>query len=136
MRRSPSLDGSAMSLPFYRLNRRAFLGQCGLGLGSAALASLVDGEARGGPHHEPRARHIIYMHMIGAPSQLDLLDPKPALLKYDGQPCPEDLIRGKRFAFIGGKTTFAASHYKFSRHGNSGQSVSELLPHFAKIVDD
>jgi hypothetical protein len=131
-----------MTSLLHRLNRRAFLGRTGLGLGGAALA-LLNAESRGGeslaakkPHHDPRAKHIIYMHMIGGTSQLDLLDPKPALLQWDGKPCPEEMIRGKRFAFIGSRATFAASPYRFARCGNSGQDVSELLPHFARIVDD
>src|SRR5206468_1587881 len=93
----------AMTSPLHRLTRRAFLGHTGLGLGGAALA-LLNAQSRGGeslaakkPHHEPTAKHIIYMHMIGAPSQLDLLDPKPALLQWDGKPCPEEMTRGKRF---------------------------------------
>src|SRR5262249_45424977 len=131
-----------MTSPMHRLSRRAFLGHTGLGLGGAALA-LLNAESRAGeslapkkPHHEPRAKHIIYMHMIGGTSPPDLLDPKPALAKWDGKACPEEMTRGKRFAFIGSHATFAASPYRFARQGRSGQEVSELLPHFAKVVDD
>ena len=74
--------------------------------------------------------------MIGAPSQLDLFDPKPALNRFDGQPCPLELTRGKRFAFIGGDLTLAGSPFRFARHGQSGQEISELLPHLATVADD
>ncbi len=74
--------------------------------------------------------------MIGAPSQLDLFDPKPQLAKYDGKPCPKELLAGRRFAFIGGKMTLAGSRYKFTRHGQSGAEISELLPHLSTVADD
>jgi hypothetical protein len=88
------------------------------------------------PHFPARAKHVIYLHMVGAPSQLDLFDDKPALVKHDGQPCPEELTRGKRFAFIGGPLTLAGSRFKFARHGQSGQTVSELLPNLAGVADE
>ena len=129
--------------------RRTFLSRSGLSLGAFALGSLLN-EAKGAagsgaptdsptarkPHFPPRAKRVIYLHMIGAPSQLDLFDPKPALVKHDGQPCPEELTRGKRFAFIGGSMTLAGSKYRFGRHGKSGQQVSELLPHLAQVADE
>ena len=74
--------------------------------------------------------------MIGAPSHLDLLDYKPALQKHDGQKCPEELLKGKRFAFIGGEMTLAGSAYQFARHGRSGAEISELLPNLATVADD
>jgi len=128
--------------------RRVLTG--GLGLGRAALAMLLAErstlEARAGigqplsgahrPHLAPRAKHVIYLHMIGAPSQLDMFDHKPELVRRDGQVCPEELLRGKRFAFIGGKMTLAGSKFKFSRHGQSGQELSEVLPHLAGVADD
>src|SRR4051812_16078644 len=101
------------------LCRRAFLRRGGLSLGAIALGALL-GESRGGdlaarrPHFAARAKHVIYLHMIGAPSQLDLFDHKPQLVKRDGQPCPESLLSGKRFAFIGGKMTLSGSRYRFT----------------------
>ncbi len=74
--------------------------------------------------------------MIGAPSQFDLFDPKPVLAQHDGQVCPEELLKGKRFAFIGGQMTLAGSPFKFARHGASGQEMSELLPHLASVADE
>ncbi len=126
-----------------RACRRAFLERSGFGLGAIALGALL-GESRSPagplaprrPHFAPRARHVIYLHMIGAPSQLDLFDPKPALVKHDGQACPEELTKGKRFAFIGGKMTLAGSRFRFARHGQSGQEMSELLPYLATVADE
>src|SRR5205823_2586426 len=112
----------------------------GLSLGAIALGSLL-GESRAGqltakkPHFAAKAKHVIYLHMIGAPSQLDLFDHKPELSKRDGQTCPDSLLQGKRFAFIGGKMTLAGSRFRFTRHGKSGQQMSELLPHLARQAD-
>ena len=119
--------------------RRLLLEGGGLALGSAALSSLLAREGRASvrpAHHAPRARSVIYLHMIGAPSQLDLFDPKPELRKRDGEPCPAELLRGKRFAFIGEDRRLAGSPYDFQRHGESGQWLSELLPHLTKIADE
>jgi uncharacterized protein (DUF1501 family) len=126
-------------------NRRYFLGRSGLCLGAAALASLLGEQTRAAapadplaarkPMLAPRAKRVIYLHMIGAPSQLDLFDHKPELAKRDGQPCPESLLKGRRFAFIGGKMSLAGSPFKFARYGQSGQTMSELLPHLAGVAD-
>jgi hypothetical protein len=129
------------------LNRRAFLQHSGFGLGSIALASLLnesqavqeaarDPLAPRKPHRAARAKHVIYLHMIGAPSQLDLFNYKPELVARDGQVCPEELTRGKRFAFIGGEMTLAGTQFKFDRHGESGQQMSELLPNLAEVSDE
>src|SRR5262245_34742222 len=130
------------------LTRRALLKGAGLGVGAMALASILQEETRAAPatvedplaprrpHFAARAKHVIYLHMIGAPSQLDLFDHKPALLENDGKPCPEQLLHGKRFAFIGGEMTLAGSHYRFSQYGQNGQEISELLPNLAGIADD
>ena len=129
--------------------RRDFLARSGFGLGSIALASLLnEGRAADSnvssqdplavrkPNFAPRAKHVIYLHMIGAPSHLDLLDYKPELVARDGQACPEELTRGKRFAFIGGEMTLAGTEFKFARHGESGQQMSELLPNLATVADE
>src|SRR5436189_6212228 len=123
-------------------SRRQFFRRSGITLGSAALTALLRenlgaAPAQGNPlaphapHFAPRAKRVIYLHMVGAPSQLDLFDHKPGLAKYDGQPCPEELIKGKRFAFLRGHPTIAASRYAFQRHGRSGAEISELLPNLA-----
>src|SRR5262249_39653870 len=71
-----------------------------------------------------------------APSQLDLFNYKPELVRRDGETCPEELTRGKRFAFIGGEMTLAGTTFKFGQHGQSGQHMSELLPHLAEVADE
>ncbi|HVJ87082.1 MAG TPA: DUF1501 domain-containing protein [Caulifigura sp.] len=137
----PDVSGPANA--FDSLARRCFLRRGGASLGLAALASLLNGEASAapavdhrGPDVRPRAKSIIFMHMIGAPSQLDLFDHKPELVRRDGEVCPESLLEGRRFAFIGGKMTLSGSKYRFSRHGHSGQEISELLPNLAGIADE
>lgn len=130
------------------ISRRTFLNTGGLGLGSIALAGLLHREnlqaapasenplAAKQPHFAPRAKRVIYLHMIGAPSQLDLFDEKPELAKYDGKPCPPEVTKGRDFAFIGKTSTLAASQWKFARHGESGQTISELLPHLSGVADE
>jgi len=122
--------------------RRAFLHRSGVGLGAAALGGLLGqalGAAGGAPlqtHFAPRAKRVIYLHMVGAPSQLDLFDHKPALERYDGKPAPDEFIKGKRFAFLRGHPKIAASRHAFHRHGQSGAEISELLPHLAGVADE
>jgi hypothetical protein len=126
------------------LNRRQFIKRSGFGVGAVALSSLLRGEAFGAvnplalhqPHFAPKAKHVIYLHMIGAPSQLDMFDYKPTLQKLDGEACPESLTKGKRFAFIGENLKLSGTKFKFSQHGKSGQSISELLPFLGKVADD
>ena len=74
--------------------------------------------------------------MAGAPSQIDLFDPKPMLTKHDGQDIPDEFVKGERFAFIKGKPKLLASPFEFRRHGQSGAEISELLPNLAKVADD
>ena len=88
------------------------------------------------PPHAAKAKSVIYLHMAGSPTQLDMFDPKPELQKYDGKDCPEHLLKGKRFAFIKGVPRMLATPYKFKQHGQAGTWVSELLPHFSTVVDD
>jgi hypothetical protein len=131
-------------------SRREFLRSSGIGLGALALGTLLEkslaaGQAAHAPvdplaprlaHFAPRATSVIYLHMIGAPSQLDLFDHKPQLARFDGQPCPAELLKGKRFAFLGDNLTLAGSPHRFQRAGRSGQEISELLPHLASVADD
>jgi len=134
--------------PLRERTRRWFLQRCGVGLGAAAFHSLLASEAAArpatqadallprAPHHAPKAKRVLYLHMAGSPSQIDLLDPKPKLRELDGQECSADLIAGERFAFIQGVPKFLGSPYDFARHGESGAEVSTLLPHLATCVDD
>ncbi len=133
-------------MPLFDSHRREFLSRSGIGLGSAALAMLLAEDGYGGeklhplapkkPHHAPKAKRVIYLHMIGAPSHLDLFDHKPELQKRDGQECPAELLKDRRFAFIGGKMSLAGSPFKFAKHGTSGLELSELLPNLATVADD
>lgn len=131
------------------ITRRTFFQQCGYGLGGVALASLLaqngyasDLAAQGqkgvlkAPHFAPRAKSVIFMFMAGAPTQLDLFDYKPELVKHHGENCPQEILDGERFAFIKGVPKLLGSPYKFKQAGKSGQWVSELLPHFSTIADD
>ena len=128
--------------------RRQLFEDCGVGVGKLALTSLFVGdqifaapsEQAGGMHHAPRAKSVIYLFMAGAPSQFELFEPKQELQKLSGQTLPPSLLKGKRFAFM---ESFArkppkllGTQRKFQRHGESGQWVSECLPHTSQIVDD
>jgi hypothetical protein len=133
------------------LTRRALFQQAGMGLGSIALGALL-AETSGSacasestiakstnalaPHFPPRAKSVIFLHMVGAPSQLELFDNKPTLARFDGQPCPKELIEGQRFAFLRGHPSLLGPRFKFARHGASGLELSELLPHLATVADD
>jgi hypothetical protein len=120
--------------------RRHFLGGAGFGIGTLALANLIakDAQAAGAkpPHFAPKAKNVIYLFMAGAPSTLDLLDHKPELVKRDGELCPESLLAGQRFAFIQGRPRLLGSPFAFARHGRAGHSLSELLPHTARVADE
>ncbi len=135
------------------ITRRHFFKQCGIGLGSMALSSLLtDQAAAGSISHDmglyngqgqlpAKAKRVIFMFMAGGPSQLELFDYKPALQKYNGQPIPQSYIEGKRFAFMDsfgndGPPKLLGTVRDFKQHGNSGAWVSECLPHTAGIVDD
>ncbi|HLO99218.1 MAG TPA: DUF1501 domain-containing protein [Fimbriimonas sp.] len=127
------------------LTRRTLFKKAGYGLGNVALASLMadpvfaalasdqGGFANG---RKKKAKSIIYLFMAGAPSQLDLFDAKPVLNKFDGDYCPEEYLKGERFPFIRNKPKLLGSPWKFSAHGQSGQLISELLPHLGKVADD
>src|SRR5688572_10553994 len=116
------------------LSRRRFLHTAGFSVGAIALQSLIGQSAaipgaeslRQKPHFAPRARRLIYLDMVGGPSQIDLFDPKPELIRRHGQLCPDDYLQGERFAFLRGKPTLMGSSYQFRRHGASGADISEL----------
>ena len=123
--------------------RRHFLKSCTTGLGGLYLASqtnslrandTTNGNPRGF-HIPPKAKRVIYLHMIGAPSQLELFDYKPALQKFDGKPCPDEYLKDQRFAFIQGVPKMLGPQFPFKQYGESGAWVSDRLPHFSKIVD-
>ncbi len=129
-----------------KLARRWFLGECGVGLGSLALGSLLadsgyavqsdDPLAPKKPHFAPKAKRVIYLFMAGGPSQMELFDNKPKLAELDGQLPPKELLEGYRAAFINPNSKLLGPKYKFARHGQSGAEISELLPHLTEVADD
>ena len=129
--------------------RRHFLKQCGSGLGALALSSLLGScfsekneptvanpLAPRQPHFNPRVKSVIYLHMAGSPSQLELFDYKPQLAKWHGQDCPQSFLEGKTFAFIRGVPKMLGPQGTWNRYGQSGTWVSDYLPHFQSAVDD
>jgi uncharacterized protein (DUF1501 family) len=132
------------------ITRRWFFKQCGVGLGSIALASLLGPEAAlsasaskttdplapKSPPLKPKAKRVIFLFMAGAPSQLDLFDYKPTLAKYNGKPVPQEVVMGQKYAFIRPDAALYATEFKFARHGNCSAELSEALPHLAEVVDD
>jgi len=88
------------------------------------------------PPFAPKARRLIYLHMGGSPSQLDLFDYKPELIKYNGRDCPDALLKGKRFAFITGIPKLMGTLFPFHQTGKSGAWMSDRLPHLEKHIDD
>jgi hypothetical protein len=88
------------------------------------------------PEFRARAKRIVYLHMAGAPSQLELFDYKPDLIRLDGQDCPASFLAGKRFAFISGVPKLLGSQYPFHQAGKSGQWLSDRLPNLEKHIDD
>ncbi|MBI3208583.1 MAG: DUF1501 domain-containing protein [Candidatus Solibacter usitatus] len=101
---------------------------------------MLGERAFGARHHAPKIENVIYLFMAGAPSHLELFDYKPELVKWDGKPTPESLLKGKRFAFMDSfsKETpkLLGTRRKFEQRGKSGMWISELLPHIAGVADD
>ncbi len=129
------------------ITRRWFFRDCGVGLATGALASLLADDRAGAatsanplaapqPHFAPKAKRVIYLFMAGAPSHLELFDNKPELAKWDGKLPPPELIKNYRAAFINPNSTLLGPKFKFARHGDCGAELSELLPHLAGVVDD
>ncbi|MEE2686578.1 MAG: DUF1501 domain-containing protein [Planctomycetota bacterium] len=132
------------------ITRRHFFGRSAGGIGVAALATLLEGSLPaappaawpalpGLPHHPPRAKRVIFMHQSGAPSQLDLFDPKPQLDEWHGQEIPDSVRQKQRLTDMTAnqeRKPVTQSLFRFARHGASGTSVSELLPFTARVVDD
>jgi Protein of unknown function (DUF1501) len=132
--------------------RRHFFRECGIGVGKIALAGLLtealtgktlgspevgrDPLAPRSPHFAPKAKRVIHLFMAGAPSQLDLFDPKPELTRLEGKPLPPSVIGGQRYAFIRPDAAVLGPRFKFARYGQCGAQLSEMLPHLAKVVDD
>ena len=125
------------------LTRRAFLGRSAGGLGSVALASLLNDKLMAGQgplpglHHAAKAKRVIFLFMAGGPSHIDLFDPKPKLNELDGKAIPQELLKDhQQFALIRGKPKLKGSPYSFRPHGQSGMVISELLPNLSKVADE
>lgn len=136
---------------FYRkmhpkqVTRRWFFEQCGVGLGAAALQSMLadsgyaataDPLAPRKPPLEPQAKNVIFLFMAGAPSHLELFDHKPQLAKFDGTLPPPDLLKGYRAAFINPNSKLLGPKFGFRRYGKSGTELCELIPHIGEISDE
>jgi len=140
----------------YQLNRRQFFAGGGIRVGSLALASLLGQQMTnnaysqdpapamypplpGYPHFAPKAKSLIYLHMNGGPSQIDMWDHKPMLMEQFDKDLPDSIRQGQRITTMTSgqsRLPVAPSKFKFSQAGQSGMWVSELLPHTAKVVDD
>jgi hypothetical protein len=123
------------------LTRRWFLRDCGVGLAGIAAGTLFarDAHAAGQtrpPHFTPKAKSVVYLFHAGAPSHLELYDPKPQLTRHDGRLPPPELLQGYRAAFINPNSALLGPKYRFSPRGRSGIELSELLPHVGGIVDE
>lgn len=123
------------------LNRRQFLKRASIGLGVTALGGSLSplvASAEPGLHFPAKAKRVIFLFMAGAPSQLDLFDPKPELERLHGQPLPPEISRGQRVTSmtLGKKQVVCSSIFKFAPQGKSGLVMSELLPHLSQHADD
>jgi hypothetical protein len=122
--------------------RRQFFGQGARGLGALALGSLLEAapaERNGLPHFAPKAKRAIYLHMVGAPPQMDLFDYKPTMKDWFDKDLPASIRQGQRLTTMtSGQSRFpiAPSVFRFAQHGKSGAWISELLPNVAKMADD
>jgi hypothetical protein len=119
------------------LTRRQLFQRVGLGVGGFALADLLQKDLPAAPrnpfaHFAPKAKNVIYFHLVGAPSHLDLFDYKPELQKRNGELCPKEMFEGKQLAFIRSRPTLLGtskeSKYEFKKCGKSGIQISNLLP--------
>ncbi len=129
-------------------SRRWFIGQCGVGLGHLALATLAAHSASANdtaganplavkpPQFPAKVKNVIFLFMGGGPSQFELFDNKPTLAKLDGTLPPAEILDGYRAAFINPNSKLLGPKFKFARHGQAGTEISELLPHTADMLDD
>src|SRR5947199_9523405 len=119
-----------------------------LSLGAIALASMLGRDAPAAatkvinplapkkPPFEPKVKRVIYLHMSGGPPHLDLFDYKPELVKWDDKPCPEEFLKGKRFAFTSGTPKLMGTPHKFAQYGKAGMWMSDAIPNLQGIADE
>jgi Protein of unknown function (DUF1501) len=136
--------------PLLHRTRRHLFQQCGVGVGSIALANLLNHEsfakdiqltnplASKQPHYKPKAKNIIFLFMAGGPSQLETFEYKPKLTELNGEPIPDSYVEGKRFAFMDSshRRNLLGTKRAFQQYGQNGAWVSDLLPYTAKIIDE
>jgi hypothetical protein len=131
------------------LTRRHFLKQSMAGIGGIALASLLKNDAIAAalaepnnplapkqPHFPGKAKRVIYLHLTGSPPHLDLWDYKPELVKRDGQDCPDEFLKGKRFAFTSGTPKLLGTRRTFAQYGKNGVWMSDAIPHLHDVADE
>jgi hypothetical protein len=121
------------------LTRRNFLHRFGGGLGGLAFANMLHAETGLKFHHPAKAKRVIYLFQSGGPSQIDLFDHKPRLIKETGKELPDSIRKGQRLTGMSGNQAslpLVGSPFQFAQHGKSGQWIRELLPNTAKIADD
>src|SRR5689334_17520509 len=127
--------------------RRRFFRDCAGGIGTIALAQLMEQEGRGAtsaanalapkpPHFAPKAKNVIFMFMEGGPSQMDLFDPKPGLQKWHGQPLPPSMTKDLRLAFTKPDAAVLASPRTFAPYGKCGTEFSDWIPNIGSCADD
>ncbi len=132
------------------LTRRHFLKESRVGLGAIALSSMLAKDAPAAstakgvenplgpkpPHFAPRVKRVIYLHLTGSPPHLDLFDYKPELVKRDGQLCPDEFVKGKRFAFTAGTPRLLGTPRSFAQYGRNGTWMSDAIPHLHDVADE
>jgi hypothetical protein len=129
------------------VTRRHFLRDCPVGLGALTLGGLLTDQVRAAPssrdplaphgaHFPGKAKNVIFLHLSGAPPHLDMLDYKPELVKRNDQPCPDSLLKGKRFAFTSGVPKLLGTPQQFKQYGKGGIWVSSVLPGIASVADE
>ncbi|MFT5470613.1 MAG: hypothetical protein ACI8UO_005742 [Verrucomicrobiales bacterium] len=128
--------------------RRHFFQHSAAGIGGMALSSLMansaSGSAAAGPnplapkkaHFGAKAKRVIYLHMTGSPPNLDMFDWKPELVKRNGEDCPDEFLKGRRFAFTSGVPKLMGSPRKFAQHGKGGTWMSDAIPNFHGVADE
>jgi hypothetical protein len=132
-----------------QITRRSFLQSAGrFSLGAIALASLLGRAQKASanalvnplvprvPHFEPKVRRVIYLHMSGGPPHLDLFDYKPELIKWNDKACPDEFLKGRRFAFTSGVPKLMGTPRKFARYGKAGMWMSDAIPNLQSVADE
>src|SRR5260221_3780626 len=120
-------------------SRRKFFRDFAYGIGGFAMADLLHADsplAAKKPHFAPKAKSVIFLFMEGGPSQMDLFDPKPALLKHDGKPLPAEFTKDLKLAFTKPNAAALASPRVFKPCGQSGLMISDYLPGMHDLADD